>query len=113
MKNKRPKLWCGRPFNFGLYKHGKLCITQHDVGVNSQAVFNSRESVLYFGVASQMAPGAVFQNYSITSSNYRADLSKFPSGMIISLAKDICSGEYRFSARAATIVISGNELSAS
>ena len=104
VKNMQPKLWPGRMFNFGIYKDGKLCATQHDVGVGSQAVFKY-EAVLFFGVVRELSAGTVFQNLSMTTHYYRADLSKFPSGMIISLTKNHSSGEYRFTALAVPLTV--------
>ena len=36
VKNMKPSSWSGRPFNFGLYKNGKLLLAQHNIGIGSQ-----------------------------------------------------------------------------
>lgn len=100
LKNVKPRAWSGLPYDFGLYKGGKLLVTQQDVGVGSQAVFQLTPK-LYFGVVKDIRIGTVFKSLSITQNYFCVDLNDFANGLIVYLDMNPASGEYIFRAEQA------------
>ncbi len=94
-QNMKPASWSGQPFDFGLYKDGSLLVTQHAVGVGSQADFQLTPH-LYFGVVSEIQVGAIFKSLTITQRNYMVDLGNYSTGLVMTLTLDPASGEYTF-----------------
>ena len=97
LKNMKPRAWVGRPYNFGLYKNGKLLQVQSDVGVGSQAVFQMTPK-LFFGVVKDIKIGTVFKSLSTTQSYFSLDLNNYANGVIVILEMNEASGEYYFRA---------------
>ena len=98
IRNMPPKMWAGRPYNFGIFKCNKLFLTQSMVGVGSQAEFRWKP-YLYFGVVKKMDTGEVFQNISVTQDSFCVDLTKYQTGLLVTLTQNHSSGEYVFRAR--------------
>ncbi len=94
-QNMKPASWPGQPFDFGLYKDGALLVTQHAVGVGNQANFQLTP-FLYFGVVSEIQVGTVFKSLTITQTNYKVDLGKYSTGLVMTLTVNPASGEYTF-----------------
>ena len=97
VRNMKPSSWSGQPFNFGLYKAGKLLATQHGVGVGSQAVFQLTPK-LYFGVVKNIRIGDIFKSLTTTQSYFMVNLNDFANGLVIYLDMNHASGEFCFSA---------------
>ena len=97
IKNIKPRAWPGVPYNFGLYKNGKMLVTQTDVGVGSQAVFQLAPK-LFFGVVKDMKVGTVFSSLSITQNFFCVDLLDFMNGLVVTLDMNEASGEFFFRA---------------
>ena len=97
VRNMKPTVWIGQPFNFGLYKSGKLLVTQHDVGVGSQAVFQITPK-LYFGVVKEIQIGEIFRSLTSTQTYFMVNLNDFANGLVINLDMNAASGEYKFTA---------------
>ena len=102
MKNVKPSGWAGVPFNFGLYKSGKLLVTQQDVGVNSQAVFQLTPK-LFFGVVKDIRVGTIFKSLTITQALFKVDLLDYSNGLVVQLDLNQASGEFYFSAAQPTV----------
>lgn len=97
IKNVKPRAWSGQPYNFGLYKCGKLVITQTDVGVGSQAVFDITPK-LFFGVVTNMAVGKAIGSLSCTQNHFEVDLCRYRNGLVVTLEQNRSSLEYNFRA---------------
>ena len=97
VRNMKPTTWSGMPFSFGLYKSGKLLVTQHNVGVLSQAVFQLTPK-LYFGVVRDIRIGEIFKSLTTTQSYFMVNLNDFTNGLVVSLDMNQASGEFFFSA---------------
>ena len=97
MKNMKPTTWSGQPFHFGIYKDGKLLVTQQDVGIGSQAVFQLTPK-LYFGVVKDINIGEVFKSLTTTQSYFMVNLNDFVNGLVVSLEMNQASGEFTFTA---------------
>ena len=97
IKNMKPTTWSGQPFHFGLYKSGKLLVTQFGVGVLSQAVFQLTPK-LYFGVVKDIRIGEIFKALTTTQSYFMVNLNDFANGLIVNLDMNQASGEFYFTA---------------
>ena len=97
VKNVKPRMWSGLPRNFGLYKDGRLLVTQHNVGVGSQAVFQLTP-ILYFGVVKDITVGEIFKSLTITQSNFTVNMNNYTNGLVVTLSINPVSGEYIFTA---------------
>lgn len=97
VKNVKPTAWAGVPFNFGLYKSGKLLVTQENVGVNSQAVFQLTPK-LFFGVVKDIRVGEIFKSLTITQALFEVDLLAYSNGLVVQLDLNQASGEFHFTA---------------
>ena len=102
VKNIKPRSWSGLPYDFGLYKSGKLLVTQLDVGIGSQAVFQLTPK-LYFGVVKDIRVGAIFKSLTITQNYFMVNLNDFANGLVVTLTMNQASGEYRFAAAQASL----------
>ena len=91
----KPTHWPGRFFNFGLYKSEKLLVTQHNVGVGSQAVFKLTPK-LYFGVISDIQIGDIFKSLTDMQHFTEVDLSNFENGLKITLHRNPADGKFTF-----------------
>lgn len=97
VRNMKPTTWSGQPFNFGLYKSGKLLVTQYNVGVGSQSVFQLTPK-LYFGVVKDIRIGAIFKSLTTTQSFFCVNLNDFANGLVVNLDMNQASGEFFFNA---------------
>ena len=68
------------------------------VGVGSQAEFKWKPN-LYFGIVKKMDTGEVFSNISVTQDSFCVDLTKFQTGLLVTLTQNHSSGEFKFRAR--------------
>ena len=100
VQNIRPRAWAGRPYNFGLYKNGKLLQVQAEVGVGSQAVFKMTPK-LFFGVVKDIKIGSIFKSLSVTQNSFSVDLEDYANGVVVVLEMNEASGEYYFRAEQA------------
>ena len=74
----------GSVIPLSLYKSGKLLVTQHNVGVKSQAVFQLTPK-LYFGVVKDVCYGDIFKSLMTTQSHFMVNRNDFASGLVINL----------------------------
>ena len=96
VKNKPPSAWSGRMFDVGVYKEGRLLVTQPDVYVGNQVDFMLQPK-LFFGVVRNLNVGDTFTSLEITSSLTMFDLSQFPNGIVVTLNQQPGGGQYSFS----------------
>ena len=83
-------------FDVGVYKEGRLLVTQPDVHVGNQIDFMLQPK-LFFGVVRNMKVGDVFTSLEITSSLSEFDLSSYPNGIEVTLNEQPGGGRYSFS----------------
>ena len=96
IKSIPPASWSGRKYDIGVYKGGKLLVTQKDVHVGNQIDFMLQPK-LYFGVVRNLKVGDVFTSLEITSSLTEFDLSDYPNGIDVTLNEAPGGGHYSFS----------------
>ena len=96
IKSIPPASWSGRKYDIGVYKSGKLLVTQKDVHVGNQIDFMLQPK-LYFGVVRNLKVGDVFTSLEITSSLTEFDLSDYPNGVEVTLNEAPGGGRYSFS----------------
>ncbi len=96
IENKPPTAWNGQKFDVGIYKDGKLLVTQKDVHVGDQVDFMLQPR-LYFGVVRNITIGDIFTSLEITSYLTEFDLSNFPQGLQVTLNEAAGGGRYSFS----------------
>ena len=99
IKNIPPASWSGRMFDVGIYKEGRLLVTQPDVHIGNQIDFMLQPK-LYFGVVRNMHVGDTFTSLEITSALTEFDLSNFPNGLEVTLNEAPGGGRYSFSGQA-------------
>ena len=97
IQNKPPRAWNGRKFDVGIYKDGKLLVTQQDVHVGDQVDFMLQPR-LYFAVCRNVMVGEIFTSLEITSYMKEFDLANYPHGMQVTLKEAAGGGKYTFSA---------------
>ena len=97
IKNKPPSAWSGRMFDVGVYKEGRLLVTQPDVHIGNQIDFMLQPKI-YFGVVRNMKVGETFTSLEITSGLKMFDLSQFPNGIVVTLNQQPVGGQFSFSA---------------
>ncbi len=95
IENKAPSAWNGRKFDVGIYKDGKLLVTQKDVHVGNQVDFLLQPR-LYFAVVRNVTIGDIFTTLEITSCMTEFDLDQFPHGMEVTLNEAPGGGQYSF-----------------
>ena len=96
IENKPPTAWNGQKFDIGVYKDGKLLVTQKEVHVGDQVDFMLQPR-LFFAVVRNVTIGDVFTSLEITSSLAEFDLSNFPQGLQVTLNEAAGGGRYSFS----------------
>ena len=96
IKNVPPPTWSGRPYDIGIYKNGRLLVTQPDVYVGNQTDFMLQPK-LFFGVVRNMQVGDTFTSLEITSALTEFDLSEYPNGLQVTLNQAPGGGQYSFS----------------
>ena len=72
-------------------------MTQHDVGVGSQSVFQITPK-LYFGVVKDIREGEIFRSLTCTQKFFMVDLNDFANGLEVTLDMNQASQEFTFSA---------------
>ena len=87
--------WSGRKLDVGIFKNGRLLITQKDVHSGDQIDFLLKPKI-YFAVIRNCQVGDVFTSMEITTKMTEFDLSNYPNGLEIILYEDAGSGEYLF-----------------
>lgn len=98
IENKPPTTWNGRKFDVGVFKDGKLLVTQSEVHIGDQVDFMLQPK-LFFAVCRNLQVGDVFTSLEITSCMTEFDLSNFPHGMEVTLSEAAGGGKYSFSAQ--------------
>ena len=97
IRNKQPLSWSGRMFDVGVYKEGRLLVTQPDVHTDNQIDFMLQPKI-YFGVVRNMNVGQSFTSLEITRNLTEFDLSNYPNGIVVTLSEAPGGGRYSFSA---------------
>ena len=82
-------------FDIGIYKLGRLLVTQPDVPVGSQVDFILQPR-LYFGVVRNMRVGDTFTSLEITAALTEFDLSIYPNGITVTMREDPGYGRFVF-----------------
>ncbi len=95
IENIQPSAWSGRKFDVGVYKDGKLLVTQQDVHCGDQVDFMLQPR-LFFAVVRNVQIGDVFTSLEITSNLCEFDLSNFPHGLQVTLSESAGGGQYSF-----------------
>ena len=94
-ENIQPSAWSGRKFNVGVYKDGKLLVTQKDVHCGDQVDFMLQPR-LFFAVVRNVYVGQVFTSLEITSNLSEFDLADYPHGLQVTLSESAGGGQYSF-----------------
>ena len=84
-------------FDVGVYKDGRLLVTQKDIHCGDQVDFMLQPRI-FFAVVRNVHVGDVFTSLEITSSMAEFDLSNYPHGMEVTLNEGAGGGKYQFTA---------------
>ncbi len=95
IENKQPTAWSGRMFDVGVYKDGRLLVTQQDVHCGDQVDFMLQPR-LYFAVVRNVQVGDIFTSLEITTNMTEFDLSNYPHGLEVTLNEGAGGGQYQF-----------------
>ena len=95
VRNTPPRSGSGQKFDIGIYKLGRLLVTQPDVPVYSQVQFILKPR-LHFGVVRNMRVGDTFTSLEVTTALTEFDLSIYPNGITVTLKEDPGSGRFIF-----------------
>lgn len=82
-------------FDVGVYKDGRLLVTQKDVRCGDQVDFMLQPK-LFFAVVRNCQVGDIFTSLEITSNLSEFDLSNFPHGLEVTLSEGAGGGKYSF-----------------
>ena len=83
-------------FDVGVYKEGRLLVTQKDVHCGDQVDFMLQPR-LFFAVVRNVQIGDIFTSLEITTNMTEFDLSNFPHGLQVTLNESAGGGQYSFS----------------
>ena len=95
VKNTSPMFTSGHIFDVGIYKLGRLLVTQPDVSIGSQVDFILQPK-LYFGVVGNMRVGDTFTSLEVINALTEFDLSNFPNGITVTVTEVPGYGRFSF-----------------
>ena len=91
IKNTIPESWSGNKFYLGIFRDNKLMLTSDQVHVGDQTTFLIKP-ILFFAIARKFKTGEKFSSLEVMSRKEMFDLSKFQTGMNITLAEESSGG---------------------